>query len=77
MRERTTRRRGDGLLEEGCWKKFFLDPTQWWDDWFDKPNPRGLHFRNKLTNNSYWIDNNTTPSCVREKFRSRQIRKVE
>ena len=56
--------------EDGVWHSFFSDPAQWWDNRFDKRNPRAPDFKHKLTRKGLWISGRTTPDWVRERFLS-------
>jgi hypothetical protein len=58
----------EGFKEDECWRNFLQDPSQWWDNRFDKRNPRALDFKHKITKKGLWISGRTTPDWVREKF---------
>ncbi|KAJ7534255.1 hypothetical protein O6H91_13G086000 [Diphasiastrum complanatum] len=49
---------------EQLWRRFFSDPSQWWDHRFDKTNARFPDFKHKKTQDALWIDARSTPRWV-------------
>ena len=56
--------------EEGVWQSFFNDPSQWWNNRFDKRNPRAPDFKHKIIRKALWVSGRTTLDWVCEKFLS-------
>ena len=62
---------GSSVADEGedyLWRQYFSDPSQWWDNWKNKRNPKGPDFKHKVTREALWIDGWYTPRWVRDRF---------
>ncbi|KAJ7533360.1 hypothetical protein O6H91_13G045300 [Diphasiastrum complanatum] len=55
---------GKEIMLEKLWRKFFSNPSQWWDHRFDKANVRYPDFKHKESQESLWIDGRLTPKWV-------------
>ncbi|KAL4182237.1 hypothetical protein AMTRI_Chr12g274960 [Amborella trichopoda] len=49
---------------EGLWKELFAKPYNWYDNRFDKRNPRYPDFRNKNSKEALWLDKHTPDSVL-------------
>jgi hypothetical protein len=45
---------GSDFVKE-VWQNFFSNPTQWWNNRFDKRYPRAPNFCHKVTHKGLWI----------------------
>lgn len=64
------RRRSDEAGEsiDECWRQYFANPQEWWDNRLGKTNHRSPDFKNKRTRRALWIDSYSTPEWVRSRF---------
>jgi hypothetical protein len=51
--------------EHEVWMHYFVDPGRWWDNRFDKINPRAPAFRHKVTYRGLWVHGRSTPEWVK------------
>ncbi|KAH9540911.1 hypothetical protein CY35_14G031200 [Sphagnum magellanicum] len=49
---------------EKLWRKFFLDPSQWWDHRSEKTNERYPDFKHKKTREALWLEDQRNPPWV-------------
>jgi pentatricopeptide repeat protein len=53
-----------GNKREKLWQEFFSDPSQWWDNRFEKGNAKYPDFKHKTTQAALWLDNQQNPAWV-------------
>ncbi|KAI5066600.1 hypothetical protein GOP47_0019224 [Adiantum capillus-veneris] len=58
---------------ELLWKKYFSDPSQWWDNRISKISSKSPDFRHKTTKESLWIDSRKNPCWVLEELNRRGL----
>ncbi|KAJ7532564.1 hypothetical protein O6H91_13G009400 [Diphasiastrum complanatum] len=53
---------------EDLWAQFFRDPSQWWDNRFNKRAVNAPDFKHKETKEVLWVNSWSNPPWVREKL---------
>jgi pentatricopeptide repeat protein len=53
-----------GNKREKLWQEFFSDPSQWWDNRFEKGTAKYPDFKHKTTQAVLWLDNQQNPAWV-------------
>ncbi|BBN10609.1 single-strand DNA-binding protein [Marchantia polymorpha subsp. ruderalis] len=54
----------ESLSTEKRWQAFFADPSQWWDNRFNKKNPKAPDFKHKSTQEVLWLNSWNNPPWV-------------
>lgn len=52
----TTQKKAKPVAIQELWKEFFADPSRWWDNRFNKGNPKLPDFVHKATKQALWFD---------------------
>ncbi|KAH8962376.1 hypothetical protein BDL97_05G099200 [Sphagnum fallax] len=55
---------GQKSIVERLWRKFFSDPSQWWDHRLDKGNSKYPDFKHKKTQQALWLNGRFKPPWV-------------
>lgn len=62
------RREDKTTAVQELWRRFLADPAQWWDNRFNKRNPKLPDFVHRETKEALWIDSWLDPPWVEEEL---------
>ncbi|KAH8973473.1 hypothetical protein BDL97_01G050500 [Sphagnum fallax] len=60
--------------KERLWRKFFADPSQWWDGRLQKVNAKYPDFKHKKTHEVLWLDDRQKPLWVEAEMDAMALR---